>query len=61
MQYTKSFKIPYFTLGNVTNYYFPCRKFKSEPIYLSQMPTPNFSIVTVQCKQIIYLKFFLFN
>ena len=48
--YTKYLHIPYFIFGNIFNFYFPCKKFKSNQIYLSQMPTPPFGIVMTQCK-----------
>ena len=50
IQYTKLFHIPYFKFGNIVNFYFPCYKFKSAEINLSEMPTPPFGIVTSQCK-----------
>ena len=48
--YTKYLHIPYFIFGNIFNFYFPCKKFKSNQIYLSQMPTPPFGIVMTECK-----------
>ena len=53
IQYTKLFKFPYFIFGNVINIYFPCYKFESEPINLSQMPTPPFCIIKNDCKTLI--------
>ncbi len=50
IQYTKLFKIPYFIFGNIINIYFPCHKFNSGTINLSQMPTPPFCIVKNDCK-----------
>ena len=50
IQYTKLFRIPYFIFGNIINLYFPCYKFKSKEIYLSQMPTPPFTININKCK-----------
>ena len=51
IQYTKYLHIPYFIFGNILNFYCPCYKFKSNQIYLSQMPTPPFGIVITQCKK----------
>ena len=50
IQYTKLFHIPYFIFGNIFNFYCPCKKFKSEKINLSQIPTPPFGIVITDCK-----------
>jgi hypothetical protein len=55
--YTKYLHIPYFIFGNIFNFYFPCKKFKSNQIYLSQMPTPPFGIVMTQCKNKILIHF----
>ena len=57
MQYTKFLHLPYFKFGNIFNFYYPCYKFKSNQIYLSQMPTPPFGIVVTQCKKNIFNKF----
>ena len=54
MQYTKLFKIPYFPFHQVTNIYFPCTKFNSEKIYLSQIQTPPFVIAKSGCKYILF-------
>ena len=51
IQYTIYLHIPYFIFGNILNFYYPCYKFKSNQIYLSQMPTPPFGIVITQCKK----------
>ena len=50
IQYTKLFKIPYFIFDNIINIYFPCCKFNSETVKLSQMPTPPFCIIKNICK-----------
>ena len=50
IQYTKLFHIPYFIFGNIFNFYCPCKKFNSEKINLSQIPTPPFGIVLTDCK-----------
>ena len=50
IQYTKIFHIPYFIFGNIFNFYCPCKKFNSQVINLSQMPTPPFGIVVNDCK-----------
>ena len=55
--YTKYLHIPYFIFGNIFNFYFPCKKFKSNQIYLSKMPTPPFGIVMTQCKNKILINF----
>ena len=52
IQYTIYLHIPYFIFGNILNFYYPCYKFKSNQIYLSQMPTPPFGIVITQCKKL---------
>ena len=60
IQYTKFFHIPYFIFGNVLNFYCPCHKFNSQPINLSQMPTPPFGIVLTECKKNMFLIFINF-
>ena len=50
IQYTKLFRFPYFIFGNIINLYFPCHKFKSKKVNLSQMPTPPFTIIIKKCK-----------
>ena len=47
---SKLLHIPYFTFGNVLNFYFFCQNFKSDKIKLSQMPTPPFGIIIEECK-----------
>ena len=51
IQYIKYLHLPYFIFGNILNFYYPCYKFKSNQIYLSQIPTPPFGIVITQCKK----------
>ena len=50
IQYTKYFHIPYFIFGSMVNFYYPCYKFKSKIINLSQIPTPPFGINISECK-----------
>lgn len=50
IQYTKYFKIPYFIFSKIIHFYFPCTKFQSGQINLSQIQTPPFAIVTEGCK-----------
>ena len=50
IQYSKILHIPYFIFGNMLNFYFPCHKFETKVINLSQMPTPPFAIVITDCK-----------
>ena len=59
IQYTKFLQLPYFKFGNIFNFYCPCYKFKSNQVYLSQMPTPPFGIIMTDCKKKIFL--FIFN
>ena len=62
IQYTKLFRFPYFIFCNMINIYFPCYKFESETIYLTQMPTPPFCIVKNDCKHNLNINYiFIFN
>jgi len=55
IQYSKIFHFPYFYFGNIFHFYFPCQKFSSNQVKLSEMPTPPFAIVRTECKY-IFLK-----
>ena len=50
IKYSKILKIPYFIFGNIFHFYFPFKRFPSEQIRLSEMPTPPFAIVRKECK-----------
>ena len=50
IQYTKLLKIPYFIFANIIHFYFPCYKFKSFEIKLSEISTPPFALITTECK-----------
>lgn len=50
IQYTKTFKIPYFIFGNIVNFYCPFHKFEAEQVNLSQISTPPFTITLSECK-----------
>ena len=50
IKYSKILKIPYFIFGNIFHFYFPFKRFPSEQIRLSEMPTPPFAVVRKECK-----------
>ena len=49
IKYSKIFRIPYFRFGGVFHFYFPCKSFPSNPIKLSEMPTPPFAVIRSEC------------
>lgn len=49
IKYSKIFRIPYFIFGGVFHFYFPCKSFPSNPIKLSEMPTPPFAVIRSEC------------
>ena len=53
IQYSKCLHIPYFIFSNIFHFYFPCKRFHSNQIKLSEMPTPPFAVVRSECKFII--------
>ena len=50
IKYSKILKIPYFIFGNIFHFYFPFKRFPSDQIRLSEMPTPPFAVVRKECK-----------
>ena len=50
IQYSKIFRFPYFIFGGMLHFYCPRKKFASNPIKLSEMPTPPFAVVRTECK-----------
>ena len=52
IKYSKIFRIPYFIFGGVFHFYFPCKSFPSNPIKLSEMPTPPFAVIRSECNYI---------
>lgn len=50
IQYSKILHFPYFYFGNIFHFYFPCQKFPSNQVKLSEIPTPPFAIVRTECK-----------
>ena len=49
IKYGKFFNFPYFIYGNIFHFFCPCKKFSSNKIKLSEMPTPPFAIVREEC------------
>ena len=43
-------EIPYFIFGNIFHFYLPFKRFPSDQIRLSEMPTPPFAVVRKECK-----------
>ena len=52
IRYTNLICIPYFYFGNIFHFYFSCQCFSSNPIKLSEMPTPPFAIICSECKEL---------
>ena len=52
IQYCKLLCIPYFYFGNIFHFYFSCQSFSSNPIKLSNIPTPPFAIIRSECKNV---------
>ena len=50
IKYSKILKIPYFIFGNIFHFYLPFKRFPSDQIRLSEMPTPPFAVVRKECK-----------
>ena len=50
IKYSKILHIPYFIFGNMFFFYFPFKRFPSDQINLSEMPTPPFAVVRKECK-----------
>ena len=48
--YSKLFCIPYFYFGNIFHFYFSCQSFSSNPIKISEIPTPPFAVIRSECK-----------
>jgi len=52
IKYSKFLCIPYFYFGNIFHFYFSCQTFSSNPIKLSEIPTPPFAVIRNECKYI---------
>ena len=52
IKYSKFLCIPYFYFGNIFHFYFSCQCFSSNPIKLSEIPTPPFAIICSECKEL---------
>ena len=52
IKYSKLLCIPYFYFGNIFHFYFSCQCFSSNPIKLSEIPTPPFAIICSECKEL---------
>ena len=50
IQYSKFLCIPYFIFRNIFYFYFPFKKFASNQIKLSEMPTPPLAVIRSECK-----------
>ena len=50
IKYSKILKITYFIFGNIFHFYLPFKRFPSDQIRLSEMPTPPFAVVRKECK-----------
>ena len=50
IKYSKILHIPYFIFGNMFHFYLPFKRFPSDQINLSEMPTPPFAVVRKECK-----------
>ena len=50
IKYSKILRIPYFIFGNMFHFYLPFKRFPSDQINLSEMPTPPFAVVRKECK-----------
>ena len=55
IKYSKLLCIPYFYFGNIFHFYFSCQSFSSNPIKISEMPTPPFAVIRSECKYLYYL------
>ena len=53
IKYSKFLCIPYFYFGNIFHFYFSCQSFSSNPIKLSEIPTPPFAIIHSECKNVL--------
>ena len=53
IKYSKFLCIPYFYFGNIFHFYFSCQSFSSNPIKLSEIPTPPFAIIRSECKNVL--------
>lgn len=52
IKYSKFLCIPYFYFGNIFHFYFSCQSFSSNPIKLSEIPTPPFAVIRSECKYV---------
>ena len=52
IRYTNLICIPYFYFGNIFHFYFSCQSFSSNPIKLSEIPTPPFAVIRSECKYV---------
>ena len=55
IQYSKFLHIPYFVFRNLFIFYFPCKSFPSNPMKLSEMPTPPFVVIRSEYHKILKL------
>ena len=55
IKYSKFFHIPYFVFRNLFIFYFPCTSFPSNPMKLSEMPTPPFVVIRSEYQKILRL------
>ena len=53
IKYSKFLCIPYFYFGNIFHFYFSCQTFTSNPIKLSEIPTPPFAVIRSECKYLL--------
>ena len=52
IKYSKFLSIPYFYFGNIFHFYFSCQSFSSNPIKISEIPTPPFAVIRSECKYV---------
>ena len=52
IQYSKILHFLYFHFGNIFHFYFSCQSFSSNPIKLSEIPTPPFAVIRSECKYV---------
>ena len=55
IKYSKIFHIPYFVFRNLFIFYCPCTSFPSNPMKLSEMPTPPFVVIRSEYQKILRL------
>lgn len=55
INYSKFLHIPFFIFRNLFIFYFPCQSFPSNPMKLSEMPTPPFVVIRSEYHKILRL------